>query len=64
MTQRIKIDSISGNYDVAVQCGANEPFVLHPGGSAEVNIWPGQELRVYEIGLTSVDQPELLPSIF
>lgn len=61
MTQRIKIDSVSGHYELAVQCGSAEPFVLQPGETIEVNIWPGNELRVYEIGLARMVDPELLP---
>ena len=60
MTQRVRIESLEGHYTIAVQCGANEPFTLQPGQSTEVNVWPGQELRVYELGPVNMDQPKLV----
>ena len=55
MTQQVEIRSGQGHYAIAVQCGTNEPFMLQPGQSAVVNIWPGNELRVYEVGLARMD---------
>lgn len=60
MTQRVRIESIEGHYTVAIQCGANEPFTLQPGATVEVTVAPGNELRVYEVGPTNVDQPRLV----
>jgi hypothetical protein len=60
LTQKVRIESIEGHYTVAVQCGPNEPFTLQPGEIAEVSVWPNHELRVYELGLVTVDQPRLV----
>jgi len=58
LTQKVRIESIEGHY--TVQCGPNEHFTLQPGEIAEVSVWPSHELRVYELGLVTVDQPRLV----